>query len=126
MKRLLGAIPGTIVAAVVTLAFGLSAGVQAANNPTNGGGATVTKATLPSGYSDSTGFYPATCDETQVVNKNQRKETFSCTFDVAAPAPRVCDTSSGCGWFSDFDGALASSTHFVLTPSGRMVGWATY
>jgi hypothetical protein len=116
----------SVILAVVTLALGLSAGVQAANNPTNGNGATVTKATLASGYSDSTGIYPATCDETQVVNANQRKETFTCTFDAAAPAPIVCDTSIGCFWFSDFDGAEASSTHFVITPSGRMVGWATY
>jgi hypothetical protein len=93
------------ILAVVAVALGLSASVDAANTPTSGGGATVTKATLPSGYSDSTGFYPATCDETQVVNENQRKETFNCTFDTAAPAPIVCDTSSG---FSDFDGALAS------------------
>lgn len=112
----------SVILAVVTLALGLSASVEAAN----GDGATVTKATLPSGYSDSTGVYPATCDETQVVNANQRKETFDCTFDAAAPAPIVCDTSSGCFWFSDFDGAEATSTHFVITPSGRMVGWATY
>ena len=126
MKRLGGGIRTMIVAAVVTLALGLSAAVQAANIPTNGNAATVTKATLPSGYSDSTGFYPATCDETQVVNDNQRKETFNCTFDAAAPAPMVCDTSANCFWFSDFDGAEATSTHFVLTPSGRMVGWALY
>ena len=117
----------SVILVVVAVALGgLSATVEAANTPTTGGGATVTKATLPSGYSDSTGFYPATCDETQVVNENHRKETFNCTFVTAVPAPIVCDTSSGCGWFSDFDGAFASSTHFVITPSGRMVGWSTY
>jgi len=116
----------SVILAVVALALGLSAGVEAANTPTSGDGATVTKATLPSGYSDSTGSYPATCDETLVVNGNQRKEAFDCTFDAAAPAPIVCDSSSGCFWFSDFDGAPASSTHFVITASGRMVGWATY
>ncbi len=88
-----------IILAVVTMALGLSAIVQAAN------GATVTKATLASGFCDTTGCYAATCNETQVVNENQRKETFDCTFDAARPAPFVCDTSVGCGWFSDFDGA---------------------
>jgi hypothetical protein len=112
------------VAAAMTAALSLSAAVHAANTP--GKGATVTKATLPSGYFDGTTFYPATCKETQVINKNQRKETFNCTFDAAVPAPVVCDTSIGCLWFSDFDGAEAISTHFVITPSGRMVGWATY
>ena len=63
----------SVILAVVAVALGLTASVEAANTPTSGGGA-----------------------------------------------------SSGCGWFSDFDGALASSTHFVITPSGRMVGWATY
>ena len=116
----------SVILAVVAVALGLSASAEAANTPTSGSGANVTKATLPSGYGDSTGFYPATCDETQVVNTNQRTETFNCTFDAAAPAPIVCDTSSGCDWFSDFDGAHASSTHFVITPSGQMVGWATY
>ena len=101
-----------IILAVVTMALGLSAIVQAAN------GATVTKATLASGFCDTTGCYAATCNETQVVNENQRKETFDCTFDAARPAPFVCDTSVGCGWFSDFDGAEASNTHFVITPFG--------
>ena len=116
----------SITLGVVMLALGLSASVHAANAPVSANAATVTQATLPSGYVDSTGFYPATCDETQVVNNNQRKETFNCTFDAAVPAPIVCDTSSGCFWFSDFDGAQATRTHFVITPSGRMVGWATY
>jgi hypothetical protein len=53
-------------------------------------------------------------------------ETFQCTFDAAAPAPVVCDTSNGCLWFSDFDGAEATSTHFVITSSGRVLGWAIY
>jgi len=109
-----------IIPAVVTMALGLSAIVQAANE------ATVTKATLASGFCDTTGCYAATCNKTQVVNENQRKETFDCTFDAARPAPFVCDTSVGCGWFSDFDGAEASNTHFVITPFGPMVGWATY
>ena len=106
-----------IVLAALTLALMLSAGVQAA---------TVTKATLASGFFDGTTFYPATCNETQVINGNQRKETFQCTFDAAVPAPFVCDTAVGCFWASDFDGAEATSTHFVITPSGLMVGWATY
>lgn len=110
-------VPVIVLTVVVTLALLLSAGVWAA---------TVTKATLASGFDDGTAFYPATCDETQVINGNQRKETFNCTFDAAVPAPFVCDTAVGCIWFSDFDGAEATSTHFVITPSGRMVGWATY
>jgi hypothetical protein len=69
--------------------------------------------------------YPATCDETQVINDNGRTETFQCTFDAAVPARLVCD-SPGCQWFSDFDGTEASSTHFVVTASGLMVGWAQY
>jgi hypothetical protein len=88
--------------------------------------ATVTRATLPSGFFDGTNLYPATCDETQVINDNARTETFNCTFDDGVPAPFLCDTSNGCGWFSDFDGAEATSTHFVVTPSGLMVGWAQY
>jgi hypothetical protein len=116
-----------VLAAMTTSALVLSASVQAANQPTAGNGATVTKATLSSSFVDENGvLYPATCAETQVINKNRRKETFQCTFDAAVPAPIVCDTSIGCFWFSDFDGAQAISTHFVITPSGRMVGWATY
>ena len=115
-----------MLAAVTTWAVALS-GVQAANTPTPGKGATVTKATLPSSFVDENGvFYPATRRVTQVINKNQRKETFNCTFDAAVPAPVVCDTSTPCSWFSDFDGTEAISTHFVITPSGLMVGWATY
>lgn len=121
------------LAAVAPCALTLSAPVEAANTPqaentpSAGNGATVTRATLASGYVDENNvFYPATCDETQVINQNQRKETFHCTFDAAVPAPIVCDTSIGCEWVSDFDGALATNTHFVITPSGKMVGWATY
>lgn len=116
-----------VLAAVTIWALALSAGVQAANQPSAGTGATVTQVTLPSFFVDENNvLYPATCSVTQVINGNQRKETFQCTFDAAVPAPVVCDTSSGCLWFSDFDGAEAISTHFVITPSGRMVGWATY
>jgi hypothetical protein len=106
-----------LLAAIATLALVLSAGVQAA---------TVTQATLASGFFDGTTLHPATCTETQVINDNQRKETFQCTFDATVPAPFVCDTAVGCLWFSDFDGAEATTTHFVITPSGLMVGWATY
>jgi hypothetical protein len=34
-------------------------------------------------------FYPATCDETQVINRNQRKETFNRTFDAAMTGGRA-------------------------------------
>ena len=108
-----------ISAAVITVAFVLPAAARADR-------ATVTHATLPSSIFDGTTLYPMTCDETQVINGNQRKETFQCTFDAAAPAPFVCDTSVGCFWFSDFDGAEATSTHFVITPSGLVEGWAIY
>jgi hypothetical protein len=112
-----------ILIAVATLLLGLSAGVQAAAADP----ATVTKAALPSSISDGVTVYPVTCDETQVTNGNQRKETFECTFDAGAPPGTiVCDTSFGCLWFSDFDGALATSTHFVITASGRLEGWALY
>jgi hypothetical protein len=118
--------PFLAAAMTAALALSVSTGAQAANTPTAGSGATVTKATLPSSYFDGTTLYPATCQETQIINNNQRKETFQCTFDVAVPAPFVCDASIGCFWFSDFDGADATDTHFVITRSGRMVGWATY
>ena len=109
-----------IIGAVITVALALPAAVGAED------GATVTRATLPSSIFDGTTLFPMTCDETQVITANQRKETFQCTFDEAAPAPFVCDTSNGCLWFSDFDGAEATSTHFVITPSGRVEGWAIY
>jgi hypothetical protein len=113
-----------VLVLVTTCAFGLSAGVQTASGDN---GAIVTRATLPSGFVDENGiFYPATCDEIQVINRNRRKESFHCTFDAAVPAPLVCDTSIGCIWFSDFDGEEATSTHFVITRSGLMVGWALY
>ena len=32
----------------------------------------------------------------------------------------------GCLWFSDFDGAEAIETHFVVNRAGLMVGWAKY
>jgi hypothetical protein len=116
--------PLMVLVVVTMCALGLSAGVQTASGDN---GATVTRATLQSFFVDENGiFYPATCDETQVINRNQRKETFHCTFDAAVPAPLVCDTSIGCTWFSDFDGAEATSTHFVITRSGLMVGWALY
>lgn len=114
----------SLAAAAMTLA--VAGGVEAANAPASANAATVTQATLPSGIFDGTSFFPATCAETQVVNGNQRKETFQCSFDAGAPASFVCDTSRDCLWFSDFDGAEAKSTHFVITPSGVLVGWATY
>jgi hypothetical protein len=87
--------------------------------------ATVTQATLPSFFVDLEGtFFPATCDVTQVVNDQQRIETFRCTFDDTVPAPYVCHKT--CTWASDFDGAPAQKTHFLITPSGEMHGWAIY
>jgi hypothetical protein len=110
-----------VLAAGLTLSLALTGVVQAAN------GATVTRATLPSFFVDLEGtFFPATCEVTQVINLNHRKESFQCSFDGDAPAPFVCDTATGCGWSSDFDGAQAVSTHFVITPSGLMRGWASY
>ena len=113
-----------MVLVVTMCALALSAGVQTANGDN---GATVTRATLASGFVDENNVvYPATCDETQVMNGNQRKETFQCTFDDAVPTPIVCDTTIGCLWFSDFDGAEATQMHVVITRSGLMVGWALY
>lgn len=107
-----------VLAAALTLSLALS-GVA--------NGATVTKVTVPSFFVDEGGtFFPATCHVTQVINRNHRKETFQCSFDGDAPAPVVCDTAIGCGWASDIDGAVAISTHFLVTPSGHMRGWATY
>jgi hypothetical protein len=107
-----------ILAAATALALTLSTGVQASNR------ATVTRATLPSFHCDVT-CYPATCHEVQVVNGNHRKETFHCTFDGDAPAPLIC-TTDNCQWYSDFDGAPATRYHYVIRPSGRMLGWASY
>ena len=109
-----------VLAAAMTLALCLSTTVQA------GSRATVTRATLPSFFFDGADLFLATCHEQQVINGNHRKETFRCTFDGDAPAPFVCDTAIGCGWSSDFDGAESISTHFVITPSGHMRGWASY
>ncbi len=117
-----------VLAATMAWALALSTGgAQAAHHSNASNGATVTRLTVPSSFvGEHNVFYPATCRLTQVINRNQRKETFQCTFDAAVPMPIVCDTSIGCAWFSDIDGAQATSTHFVITPSGRMVGWATF
>jgi hypothetical protein len=109
-----------VLAAGATLALMLAAGVKAND------GATVTRRTLPSGILNGTTFYPATCDETQVINANQRIETFQCSFDAGAPAPVVCSPSKDCFWNSDFDGAPATDFRFIITPSGELVGWAKY
>jgi hypothetical protein len=72
-------------------------------------------------------FYAMTCDQTQVINGNQRKETFRCTFDEAAPEHFAAGSSDDLIWFSDFDGAEPVSTHWAVTPSGRWrAGWALY
>ncbi len=112
MKKILASL-------VLTAALALAATASAA---------TVTRATLASGiFDESTStFYPMICDETQVINKNHRKETFHCTFTGAAPAPGVVDTSNGGVWFSDFDGAEAISTHWAITPAGTLQGWALF
>jgi hypothetical protein len=115
MRKLL-----VVLAVSMTLALCLSTTVQARSR------ATVTRATLASFFFDGANLFLAACDEHQVINGNQRKETFRCTFDGDAPAPFVCDTAVGCGWSSDFDGAESISTHFVITPSGIMRGWARY
>jgi hypothetical protein len=112
-----------ILVAALTVSLALTATVQAKSDS----GATVTKVTVPSFFVDLEGtFFPATCHVTLVVNRNHRKETFQCSFDDAVPARYLCDTSNGCTWSSDIDGAPAISTHFVITPSGRMRGWALY
>jgi hypothetical protein len=111
----------TVLTAALTLLFVLSGVVQGAT------GAIVTRVTVPSFFIDLEGqFFPATCQVTQVINANHRKETFRCSFDDAVPARVLCDTATGCTWFSDIDGAPAISTHFLVTPSGHMRGWATY
>jgi hypothetical protein len=110
-----------VLAAALTLSLALTGVAHGANR------ATVTKATLPSFFIDLEGnFFPATCHVTQVINRNHRKESFQCSFDGDAPTSFLCDTSDGCSWFSDIDGAEAISTHFVITPSGLMRGWASY
>jgi hypothetical protein len=63
-----------VLVLVTTCALGPSAGVTTASGDN---GAAVTRATLASGFVDENGiFYPATCDEIQVINGNQRKESF--------------------------------------------------
>ena len=113
------ALRSTIALAVLATAALIVPTVAAASS------ATVTRATLPSFFVDREGtFFPATCDITQVINDNQRIETFRCTFDDAVPAAIRCDV--GCTWSSDFDGAPAVKTYFHITPSGLMLGWAMY
>lgn len=108
--------------AAVTLLLALGVLVPAAAAASS---ATITRATLPSFFVDLEGtFFPATCEVTQVVTDSQRIETFTCTFDDAVPAPYVCDSS--CTWGSDFDGAPAIRTHFLITRTGVMHGWALY
>lgn len=114
MRKLL-----VVVAVAMTLTLAVAATAQARS--------TVTRATLQSGIVDREGsFFPATCDEQQVINANHQKETFRCTFPDGPPGPIVCDTAVGCSWFSDFDGTPATSTHWVITPSGILRGWASY
>jgi hypothetical protein len=108
-----------VFALVVTAVLMLTATAQAR--------ATVPRATLPSFFVDEEGtFYPMTCRETQVINKQRRKETFHCTFDGPTPAPGVHSTATGASWASDFDGAEATRTHWTITPTGRVNGWAVY
>ena len=105
----------------VLVAAGVIAGVS--------GGANATRLTgVSSGiFMESTNtLYPMTCDEQQIVNANQRKETFHCTFDAAIPPTGVYDTSNDAFWFSDFDGADAVSTHWTISRKGGLEGWALY
>jgi hypothetical protein len=112
-----------VLVAILTLTLALSGTVQAKSATSS----TVTKVTVPSFFVDLEGtFFPATCHLTLVVNSQHRKERFQCSFDGDVPARYLCDTSNGCTWASDIDGAPAISTHFVITPSGHMRGWALY
>jgi hypothetical protein len=89
---------------------------------------TVTRVTLPSFYYDGDAdiLYAMTCNETQVINGNHRRETFACTFDGAAPPYHLIVTPKTGFWFSDFDGAEATDFQFVITRSGHLNGWAEY
>jgi hypothetical protein len=104
------------LAALAGAALVLVGGVQAGN------GAQTTRATLPSGWD----IYPMTCDETQVITTNQRKETFHCAYTGPPPAQAEEADETNAFWFSDFDGAPAVKFHIVITPSGGFEGWATY
>ena len=86
---------------------------------------------MPSGWWDpaTNTIRPMTCDETQVINKNGRKETFHCTYPFPAPAKAIeYSTGDGNGifWASDFDGTVATSFRLVVTPSGNVEGSASY
>jgi hypothetical protein len=86
---------------------------------------------MPSGWWDpaTNTFLPMTCDETQVINKNVRKETFHCAYPFPAPDRAIevaTDNPSGIMWASDFDGQLATSFRIRITPSGNVEGSATY
>ncbi len=86
---------------------------------------------MPSGFWDpvTNTSRPMTCDETQVINKNQRKETFHCTYPFPAPDKALkYETGDGFGmfWASDFDGKVATSFRLVITPSGNLEGSASY
>ena len=89
-------------------------------------GTTVTHAVLQSGLVDEQGnFLPATCREVQVVTAHQRKETFHCRLTAGVPS-RTGPSGPGDVWFSDFDGAQATRSHYVVTPSGNIEGSAVY
>ena len=104
------------LAALAGAALVLVGGVQAGN------GAQTTRATLPSGWD----IYPMTCDETQVITTNQRKETLHCAYTGPPPAQAEEADETNAFWFSDFDGAPAVKFHIVITPSGGFEGWAIY
>ena len=86
------------------------------------------QATSTKGMASSWNGVPMTCDETQVINKNMRKETFHCTYPLPAPAKALVLTPSspGAEWFSDYDGVFAVDFHIVISPGGNLEGWATY
>ena len=79
------------------------------------------------GMASSWNGLPMTCDETQVINGNMRKETFHCGYPFPAPATALVLTpDTAATWFSDYDGAFAVNFHIVISPSGNLDGWATY
>jgi hypothetical protein len=108
------------------LVAALLATISALATPANASTVTVTHAVLQSGLVDDQGnFFSATCREVQVVTSNQRKETFHCDLTGGIP-DRTGPSQPGDIWFSDFDGTQSTSSHYVVTPSGHIEGWAVY
>src|SRR4051794_20367814 len=87
--------------------------------------ATTTKTVSTTWVDNRTGIvYDITCNETQVINGNNRTESFDCTPDGAKP-PAGTYNSPSAFWNSDFDGSSARKVHVTIDNNGRLQGQAS-